>query len=264
MTCDPYAALRSARQKEWARGSELDFTTPAALRLIEYAGVRSHQDLLDVGCGTGAVAIAAQRAGARVCAVESSIAQLEVARWKAAAIGAAIDFRKGSAEALLYGDDYFDVVVSELGRMFAPHPDVVVREMLRVLKPGGRLVFSTWRPDALVGQILALADQHPLHRESLASYFTWGSPQEVRKHLAGIVVNIEFESDEISIPTPSLQHYCSNIEFTMEPVKKVVLTLAHDPVRLAEFRHQLETVVTNWHSQNCVHLSYVLARGVKP
>ncbi|MDB5977279.1 MAG: class SAM-dependent methyltransferase [Nevskia sp.] len=263
MTCDPYSALKSARQKEWARGSERDFTTPTALRLIEYVGVRMREDLLDVGCGSGAVAIAAQRAGARVCGLESSIAQLEVARWRAATIGATIDFRKGSAEALPFGGDYFDVVISELGQMFAPHPGVVVREMVRVLKPGGRIAFSAWPQEALMGQILALADRHLPHQESLGSYFAWGSPQEVRDRLAGTVVNVEFEPDEISILTPSLQHYCSNIEFTMEPVKKVVLTLAHDPVRLAQFRRQLETVVANWHSQNRVRLSYTLARGIK-
>lgn len=263
MTSDPYAAIKRVRHSDLTRGFESGFTTPAALRLVEYAGVRTEQKVLDIGSGTGAVAIAAHRAGAHVYGLEFGIARLEEARWKASAIGAAIDFREGGIDALPYANDSFDIVISELGQVFAPNPDLVVREMMRLLKPGGRIAFSAWPSEVLMGQIVALTAKYLPYLDKRVSLLSWGNPEVARERLGDSVVDIEFETDKFSVRVPSLQHYCSNIEFTMEPVRKVVLTLVHDPVRLAWFRLQLEKVLGNWLSNNSVLQSYMLVRGIK-
>jgi len=263
MNYDPYAALHSARRDGWARLSPMEFTTPSAARLVEYASVRAGQNVLDVGCGTGTVAIAAERTGAYVHGLDPEPSVLEESRWKAAAAGASIEFQRGDVEALPFADGTFDVVLSQFGHIFAPHPDTAIQEMLRVLKPGGRLAFTTWPPELLMGQILALAERYLSSRVGIASCSIWGTPEAVRAFLGDSVSDIEFDRNDILIPTPNLQQYCSNIEFTIAPITQVVLMLAYDPVRLAEFRFQLEAVVAKWFSQNCVRQSYLLARAVK-
>ena len=68
-----------------------------------------------------------------------------------------IEWQEADAEALPFPDDSFDVVVSQFGHMFAPRPAVAIGEMLRVLKPGGRIAFSTWPPELVIGLVDALA-----------------------------------------------------------------------------------------------------------
>ena len=107
--------------------------------------------MLDVACGTGVVAVTAARRGAKVSGLDLSPALIERARKNASIAGVEIDFIEGDAEALPYPDASFDVVLSQFGHIFAPRPAVVVKEMLRVLKAGGRIAFSTWPPEHFTG-----------------------------------------------------------------------------------------------------------------
>src|ERR1043165_3672872 len=108
--------------------------------------------VLDVGCGTGVGAITAARTGARVSAIDLTPPLLERAQQNAQIAEVSIDFREADAEELPFADAEFDTVLSQFAHMFAPRPEVAVREMLRVLKPGGTLAFSTWPPECLVGR----------------------------------------------------------------------------------------------------------------
>ena len=91
---------------------------------------------------------------------------LERARHNASVAAVDIDFTEGDAEALPYPDGSFDVVVSQYGHIFAPRPAVVLKEMLRVLKKGGRLAFSTWPPEYFTGRMFSfLAGYLPPPRE---------------------------------------------------------------------------------------------------
>ena len=91
------------------------------------------------------------RAAARRCAgLDLSPALIERARKNASIAGVEIDFIEGDAEALPYPDGSFDVVLSQFGHIFAPRPAVAVKEMLRVLKAGGRIAFSTWPPEHFI------------------------------------------------------------------------------------------------------------------
>src|SRR6185295_7780349 len=109
--------------------------------LVRYAGVKAGQTLLDVGTGTGVVAITAARRGATVTGLDLTPELLEQAKQSAPIAGLTITWKEGDAEALPFGDATFDVVLSQFGHMFAPRPEAALKEMLRVLKPGGRLAF---------------------------------------------------------------------------------------------------------------------------
>src|SRR5271163_166236 len=145
---DPFVQFKSGQREAWNLFLPLEqFTMIPAGKLVAFAKVAPGQAVLDVACGTGVVAITAARAGARVRALDLSPTLLERARENARITGVELDFVAGDAEALPYPDAAFDVVLSQFGHMFAPRPEVAVAEMMRVLRPGGRVAFSTWPPD---------------------------------------------------------------------------------------------------------------------
>jgi SAM-dependent methyltransferase len=264
MQDDPFAQFKAVQREGWALFSPwAAFTTPPAARLVEYAGVQDGADVLDVACGTGVVAITAARRGARVCGLDLSPSLLEDAKRNAAVIGTSIDFVEGDVEALSYPDSTFDIVLSQFGHMFAPRPEAAVREMLRVLRPGGRIAFSTWPPEVFVGRMISLVAKYLPPPSGVAPPQSWGDPNIVRERLGDAVIDLEFDRDEFSIPALSPQHYRSSAERTIAPVAKIVVTLATEPVRLEAFRREYDVLTQTWFSCNQVRQSYLLTRATK-
>jgi SAM-dependent methyltransferase len=120
--------------------------TPFAQSMLVRVGVSGDDRLLDIACGTGIVArLARERLGGRgqVVGVDASPGMLAVAR----SVSSTIDWREGSADALpVSGDERFDAVTCHQGLQFFPDKAAAVREMRRVLAPGGRVAIGTWRP----------------------------------------------------------------------------------------------------------------------
>src|SRR4029077_16304437 len=116
MSEDVISKFKEAQRQGWKHFAPLEaFTTPPAARLVKFANVRAGQDVIDVGCGTGVVAITAARIGARVRGVDLTSELLERARENARIANLKIDFREGDAEALPFNDAAFDVVISQFG-----------------------------------------------------------------------------------------------------------------------------------------------------
>jgi ubiquinone/menaquinone biosynthesis C-methylase UbiE len=144
---DPFGAFKAAQREAWASFVPVEvITTIPAAKLVTFAQVAAGQRVLDVACGTGVVAVTAARRGASVSGLDLSPVLIERARYNADLAGVRVDFTDGDAEALPYPNASFDVVLSQFGHMFAPRPQVVLSEMLRVLKVGGRLAFRHGRP----------------------------------------------------------------------------------------------------------------------
>ncbi len=264
MSDDLLAQFKAVQREAWALFAPLaTFTTPPAACLVAYAGVGKGQELLDVACGTGVVAVTAARRGARVRGLDLSPVLLEDARKNAEVIGAQIEFREGDAEALPYADATFDVVLSQFGHMFAPRPEVVTREMLRVLKPGGRIAFSTWPPELYIGKMFALVARYMPPPPGVAPPPAWGDPNVVRERLGDAVSSIEFDRDDMFVPSLSPQHYRAMMEVTAGPVIKLAATLAGEPQRLAQFRGELEAIAATWFQNNRVRQSFLMTRAIK-
>ncbi|MGH8518186.1 MAG: class I SAM-dependent methyltransferase, partial [Panacagrimonas sp.] len=203
-TADPFAQLKAAQREGWGLFSPLaTFTTPAAAHLVTFAGVVPGQTVLDVACGTGVVAVTAAQTGAKVSGLDLSPALLIDARRNAEVVEASIDFREGDVEALPYADASFDVVLSQFGHMFAPRPAVAIAEMLRVLKPGGRIAFSTWPPELLIGRMFDLLCEYLPPPPGIPKSSEWGDVRVVQERLGAAVRDLEFAREELTIPALS-------------------------------------------------------------
>ena len=180
----------------WEKG---DFTRIAtSMRgsgeaLVNGLGVRKGMKVLDLGCGDGTTALPEARLGADVLGVDIAANLVEAGRQRAAAEGLSnCRFQEGDASNLeALADRTFDLVVSIFGAMFAPKPFDVASEMVRVTKPGGRIVMGNWIPNdpTLVAQILKISSAYsPPPPEGFVSPMTWGVESHVEERFgkAGI------------------------------------------------------------------------------
>ncbi|TDB89056.1 class I SAM-dependent methyltransferase, partial [Actinomadura sp. 7K534] len=149
-------AVKAGHRKMWALG---DYPSLAAEVipslgevLVRAAGVTSGDRVLDVAAGSGNAAVPAARTGAKVVASDLTPELLEAGRKQA---DADLEWRQADAEALPFADGEFDVVLSCVGVMFAPHHQAAADELVRVCRPGGRIALLNWTPEGFIGQMFA-------------------------------------------------------------------------------------------------------------
>lgn len=263
---DPFAAFKAAQREAWAVFAPVEITTtiPAA-KLVKFAEAGAGQSVLDVACGTGVVAVTAACRGAKASGLDLTPALLDRARHNSSVAGVDIEFLEGDAEALPYPDASFDVVLSQFGHIFAPRPDVALKEMLRVLKPGGRIAFSTWPPEHFVGRMFSFVARHlpPSGRVPPAPPPLWGDPNVVRERFGASVVDLLFRRDNLVAPALSLHHFRTAQEATIGPLTKVIQSLQDDPGRLARFRAEYEAMARDIFEDNTVRMPFLMTRATK-
>jgi SAM-dependent methyltransferase len=263
---DSFEAFKTAQKQGWAYFAPLELiTTIPAGRLVKFAGVRAGQQVLDVGCGTGVVAITAARLGAKVSGLDLTPELLERARYNSQLAGLEVDWREGDVEQLPFGDGAFDVVLSQFGHIFAPRHSVALGEMLRVLKPGGTIAFSTWPPELLIGRVFRLvASYMPPPPPGVSPPPQWGDQNIIRERLGGAVRDIAFERETIPAPALSLQHFRTLTERTAGPMIKLVENLSvNDPAKLAAFRREYDALATEYFRENFMQQDYLMTRATK-
>lgn len=265
---DAIQQFKEKAREGWAHFTPLEaVTTPTAARLVRFAGVKAGQRVLDVGCGTGVVAITARRLGAKVVGLDLTPELLARAKEHGAEQGYEdIEWRQGDAEDLPFRDGEFDVVLSQFGHMFAPRPQQTTREMLRVLRPGGTIAFSTWPPELGFGQIFATVGKYaPPLPEGASPVSQWGDVATVRERLGAGVRDLVFDRETMAFPAMSPAHYRANLEQTSGPVRNIVRGLQGDPARLAVFRREIEAIAARYFDgeDNVVRQGYLLTRAVK-
>jgi SAM-dependent methyltransferase len=263
---DPFESLKAAQKLGWAHFAPLEAVTmTAAAQLVNRAAIRSGQKVLDVACGTGVVAVTAARLGAHVTALDLTPELLERARENARIAEVSVEYHEGDVEKLPFADASFDVVLSQFGHMFAPRAELALSEMLRVLKPGGTIAFSTWPPELFVGRTFILvASYMPPPPPGASPPPQWGDPNIVRQRLGASVKNIVFDRPIMLAPALSPQHNRTNMERTAGPVRRLVEMLgATDPAKLAAFRREYEALAAEYIRDNVATQGYLLTRAAK-
>lgn len=187
--------MTRAQRALWARG---DFhrigvsQVSVGEMLVRALHVHAGERVLDVAGGAGNTALAAARRCAEVTCTDIVPALLLRARDRAAAEGLPLSTGLADAQALPFPDGSFDVVTSTFGAMFAPDQDKAAAELLRVLRPGGRLGMANWTPDGWVGAQLDVPAHHlPALRPGTAPPVAWGTRERLDDLLGGHVSDLE-------------------------------------------------------------------------
>jgi SAM-dependent methyltransferase len=260
------ADFKQAQRESWAHFAPLEMNTiPCAAHLARFAEVSRGSRVLDVGCGTGVVAITAARLGADVHGIDLTPALLERAHENSRIAGVPVEWREGDVEELPYRDAEFDFVVSQFAHIFAPRPDLALSEMLRVLRPGGTIAFATWPPEMLVGHTLALGIRYmPALPPDFSSPVLWGDPNIIKERFGNRVKDLVFARGWLSVPSLSPQHFRGHVERTAGPIIKLVNALSENaPNQLQSFRQQFDSIVSLFFRDNIVRQDYLLSRALK-
>jgi len=194
-TSSDFNELKTRLKKTWMTGNYdlfSRFMEKDAEQFFLRLGVKPGTRLLDVGCGAGQLALIAARAGAKVTGCDIATNWIEKARARAAAERLNIVFEEGDAEALPYADGQFDAVVSLVGAMFAPRPDLVATELRRVCRPGGLIALANWTPDGFIGLMFKTIAKH-IAPSNMPSPVLWGDEETVRRRLRNGIADLKCE-----------------------------------------------------------------------
>ena len=183
-----YTAIKQRQQAVWSSGDYAIIGTTLQIMgesLCEAVDLRAGSKVLDVAAGNGNATLAAARRFARVTSTDYVPALLERGRARAAADRLEVEFRQADAEALPFADASFDVALSTVGVMFAPHQERAAAEMTRVVRPGGCIGLANWTPDGFVGQVLKTVGQYVPPPAGLRPSVRWGTEQGLRELFPG-------------------------------------------------------------------------------
>jgi SAM-dependent methyltransferase len=221
-------ALSARVQSTWTSG---DFGRIArsyergAAEFIARLELEPGDEVLDVACGTGNLALPAARAGATVTGVDIAPNLIVQAKARAAEEQQSILFDVGDAEALPYADKEFDVAVTMFGAMFAARPERAAAELIRVVRPGGRIVMANWTPMGFIGEMLKTTQHYAPAPVGVLSPLQWGTEYAVRERLGPgaqaietrqRLIALEFACDPVAVVNefitwygPTLRAYAS-------------------------------------------------------
>lgn len=243
-TSKEFETLKERLKTVWMAG---DFgqiakcSESAAEEFIARRAITPGLRVLDVACGTGNLAIPAAQAGALVTGVDIATNLLEQGRLRSQQAGVHVQFDEGDAEHLQYPDASFDLLVSQFGAMFAPRPALVAAELVRVCRPGGKIVMANWTPGGFIGQMFKLMGKHAPPPADMPSPLLWGEADIVRERLRDGIVQMQLSSVMASL------HYPYSVPETVEfyrhyfgPVQRAFAILGVD--KQQNLRYDLETL----------------------
>jgi SAM-dependent methyltransferase len=204
-TTTEFESLKNKLRATWNAGDFAEIAKAieaGAEEFVSRLDLKKGTIVLDVACGNGNTAIPAARAGAEVTGVDIAPYLIEQAIDRTAAAGVAAEFDVGDAEDLPYMDVSFDTVLTMFGAMFAPRPEVVARELLRVCKPGGVIAMANWTPQGFVGQMFKVTGKHVPPPAGMPSPLLWGDAKTVAERFADDVVDLQMTCRDIDFIFP--------------------------------------------------------------
>jgi SAM-dependent methyltransferase len=238
-------ALKAKHRAMWALG---DYPTVAAeiipelgAVLVEACGVRAGQRVLDVAAGSGNAAIPAAATGADVVASDLTPEMFEAGRRAAAARGVELQWQEADAEHLPFPDGAFDVVLSCVGAMFAPHHQDVADEMLRVCRPGGTIGLVSWTPGGFVGQMFAVMKPYVAPPPPGAQPpLLWGDEAHARGLFGDRVTDVATRAEDVRVDRfGSPEEFPQYFKRYYGPTTAAYRGLADQPERAAELDREL-------------------------
>ncbi len=248
--------LKARHRALWASGDyptvAVDLVSTLGPELVKAAGVQAGQRVIDIAAGSGNAAIPAAERGAVVTATDLTPELFVAGRKIAAERGVDLEWVEADAEALPYPDESFDVVLSCLGVMFAPHHQVTADELVRVCRPGGTIGLINWTPDGFIGNLFKVMGPYaPPPPPGASPPPKWGNEQYVRELLGDRVTGIDARRQ-----TVVMDGFTSPIDFreyfkrNYGPTIAVYKFNAGDPDRVADLDRDFEQFATRWNGSD--------------
>jgi ubiquinone/menaquinone biosynthesis C-methylase UbiE len=197
--------------------------------------------VLDVAAGNGNVAALAAEEGAAVTASDLTPAMVELGRARTHAEGLDVEWVEADAEALPFDDGSFDCVTSCFGAQFAPRPEVVARELFRVVRPGNTVGMAAWTPEGFFGRTSAVARRYQPLPEGVPPPVLWGDEDTVRARFEGLAGTLTFERRTVPFAFGSAEELWDF--FTSHAGPQVVAREAMDPEAYAELTRESLAIV---------------------
>jgi len=241
-------SLKARLKATWMAGDYDLFSRymePEARAFYERLDIPARCQLLDVACGSGQLALWAARDGVNVTGVDIAVNSIRRANARAKAEGLKARFLEADAEDLPFEDGSFDVVTSLIGAMFAPRPERVARELLRVCSPGGTIAMANWTPKGFVGQMFTAISKF-IAPSGMPSPVLWGEPDVVRERLGHGVFSLTLKRSHylMSYPFPPAE-VVTFFQQYYGPMNRAFASL--DESAAKELREELEAL---WSAHN--------------
>jgi SAM-dependent methyltransferase len=266
--------IQTVKQKlkdMWATG---DFgiiakiLAPEEIEFVNRLNIPNGVKVLDVACGSGTMAIEAAKRRANVYGIDIVEDLIRQAKENAAADGVKAEFITGDAEAMPYGDNEFDYVLSMFGAMFCPRPDVAAAELIRVTKPGGLIVMGNWTKGGFGDDFFKVVSSYVPPAPPGAPVPTdWGNEQVAEERFKGKITKLEMTRRPFKMhipydPAGVAEHY---IQY-FGPVRMVYDSL--DEVTKISFRENFENLwkkhnVSGNNTTTVIETEYLEVKGTK-
>jgi SAM-dependent methyltransferase len=203
-TTDANSELKAKHRSMWASGDYPSmvetFLLPLGPRLVEACEIGPGMRVLDVAAGTGNASIPAAATGATVVASDLTPELFDAGRARAAAEGVELEWAEADAEDLPFEDASFDVVISSIGVMFAPHHQAAADELVRVCRPGGKIGLLSWTPEGMIGGLFrTIGPFAPAPPPGAQPPPLWGGEEHLRELLGDRVELETLERDVLEV-----------------------------------------------------------------
>ena len=247
----PDSELKARHRKMWASGDYASmvetFLLPLGPRLVEACGVDSGMRVLDVAAGTGNASLPAAERGARVTASDLTPELLEAGRSRAEAQGLELEWVEADAENLPFEDESFDVVMSCIGAMFAPHHQETADELVRVCRSGGTIGMLNWTPEGMIGALFkTMGPFAPPPPPGASPPPLWGSEDHLRELFGDRVELRTLERDVLEITAFEQPHdYADHFKERYGPTIVAQANAGRDG-RETEFEEALSSFCDEW------------------
>jgi len=223
-----FAAIKNRQQATWASGDFAIIGTTLQIvgeSLAEAVDVRAGERVLDVAAGNGNATLAAAHRFAEVTSTDYVPALLDKGRERARAEGLAVRFQVADAEQLPFEDGSFDVVLSTFGAMFTPEHGRAAREMLRVLRDGGRIGMANWTPEGFIGRLFKVVGTHVPPPAGLKSPALWGTEPHLVELFGTQAAQIHCERRHFNFRYRSAAHWLQVFRDYYGPTHKAFAAL---------------------------------------
>ncbi len=223
-----FAAIKAKQQTTWASG---DFAViGVTLQIVgeilaEAVDVKAGEHVLDVAAGNGNATLAAARRFAHVTSTDYVPALLAKGATRAKAEGLNVVYRVADVEELPFADNSFDVVMSTFGAIFAPRQKRAADEMLRVVRPGGRIGMANWTPEGFIGQLFKVIGAHLPPPAGLKSPALWGTEAHIGELFGDQATDIRFECKHFNFRYASPAHWVQIFRDYYGPTHKAFAAL---------------------------------------